>query len=317
MSASATDSGIGASAGADSRVGASASAGAGLAESIGTHVARRGSVASTLRGLPVGRPYQIFLGNPRSTVQSAIADAEIAAAAAEAAAHRVYVHSAYTVNLCRAGSGAQLARTVELAVAIGCRGVVVHVGKSLGRPVAEALAEMRANLLVAAAAATADCPLLLETPAGQGTELLTGADDFIDFVRACAPAAARVPAASAQSGAQLGAQLGAGTLAICVDTCHVFAAGHDPVAYMGRALASGLLRLVHFNDSATALGSRVDRHAAPGQGHIGAAALAEVARVCQEANRCRIGAAGAHSARIGAIEDAPLLSNFIIDLIVE
>ena len=157
-----------------------------IADCIGTHVARRGSVANTLRGLPAGRPYQLFLGNPRSNVQSAIADAEIAAAAEAAAAHRVYVHSAYTVNLCRAGSGAQLARTVELAVAIGCRGVVVHVGKSLGRPVAEALAEMRANLLVAAAAATADCPLLLETPAGQGTELLTGADDFIDFVRACA-----------------------------------------------------------------------------------------------------------------------------------
>ena len=270
---------------------------------VGTHVARRGSVANTLRDLPVGRPYQIFLGNPRSNVQAAIAPAEIAAAAAVAAAHRIYVHSAYTVNLCRAGSGAQLARTVELAVAIGCRGVVVHVGKSLGRPIAEALAEMRANLLVAAAAATADCPLLLETPAGQGTELLTGADDFIDFVRACAGVPSPVGAAGASTSAPAAP---AGALAICVDTCHVFAAGHDPVAYVGRALTSGLLRLVHFNDSATALGSCVDRHAAPGRGHIGAKALAEVARRCQEANR------GQNANRGQTVYPAP-----IVDLLVE
>ena len=226
---------------------------------IGAHVARCGTVANTLQKLPVGRPYQIFLGNPRGNVQATIGDGELQRAAAAAQQHRVYVHSAYTVNLCRPDSGAQLARTVEYAVAIGCRGVVVHVGKSLGRPVAEALADMRANLLVAAAAATADCPLLLETPAGQGTELLTGADDFIGFVRAN-----HTP-----------------SLAICVDTCHVFAAGHDPVAYVERAIASGLLRLVHFNDSAAARGSCVDRHAAPGTGHIGLKALCDIARMCQ------------------------------------
>ena len=151
-------------------------------------------------------------------------------------------------------------------MAIGARGVVVHVGKSLSAPAAEAAASMRVNIAIAAAAATAECPLLLETPAGQGTETLTGIEEFFATV------------------SSLGADLAGGTFGICVDTCHVYAAGHDPVEYVRRAIDSGLLRLVHFNDSATICGSCVDRHAFIGRGHIGAAVLHEVAEECRAAH---------------------------------
>ena len=146
-----------------------------------------------------------------------------------------------------------------MAAAIGCRGVVVHVGKAVGLP--DALANMRANVVAAAAGATSECPLLIETPAGQGTETLTDRDEFLAFV------------ASAQGGAQGGAPV----VAICVDTCHVFACGHDPADFVARARATGLLRLVHFNDSAGAFGSRVDRHAEIGAGLIGADRMRELA----------------------------------------
>jgi deoxyribonuclease-4 len=67
-------------------------------------------------------------------------------------------------------------------------------------------------------------------------------------------------------------------LGVCLDTCHVFAAGYPlaPATAYRRTLRQfddliGLHRLeaFHLNDSARPLGSRVDRHAHIGQGELG------------------------------------------------
>jgi len=67
-------------------------------------------------------------------------------------------------------------------------------------------------------------------------------------------------------------------LGVCLDTCHVFAAGYDlrtPRAYaetMGRfdgEIGLERLRVVHVNDSKKELGSRVDRHEHVGKGFLG------------------------------------------------
>lgn len=67
-------------------------------------------------------------------------------------------------------------------------------------------------------------------------------------------------------------------LSVCLDTAHVFAAGYDigsegAVRKMFREFdrSLGLQRLIalHLNDSKTARGSRVDRHAHIGKGQIG------------------------------------------------
>lgn len=67
-------------------------------------------------------------------------------------------------------------------------------------------------------------------------------------------------------------------MAVCVDTCHIFAAGYDIVSEKGfeRTFEEfdavvGLDRLVafHVNDSKKGLGSRVDRHEHIGKGTIG------------------------------------------------
>jgi deoxyribonuclease-4 len=65
---------------------------------------------------------------------------------------------------------------------------------------------------------------------------------------------------------------------ICLDTCHVFAAGY-PLApapdyratmkELDRIVGLDRLRAFHVNDSAKPLGSRVDRHAHIGQGCLG------------------------------------------------
>jgi hypothetical protein len=59
-------------------------------------------------------------------------------------------------------------------------------------------------------------------------------------------------------------------LRVCIDTCHVFASGQNPLDYIKKMMAADpdLVRLVHFNDSATPCGSCADRHAFIGTGKI-------------------------------------------------
>ena len=67
-------------------------------------------------------------------------------------------------------------------------------------------------------------------------------------------------------------------LGVCLDTCHLFAAGyplgtpseyHDTMGALGRIIGFDRVRVLHLNDSLKPLGSRVDRHAGIGRGHLG------------------------------------------------
>ncbi len=69
---------------------------------------------------------------------------------------------------------------------------------------------------------------------------------------------------------------------VCLDTCHVFAAGYDLSTEEGyeemwskfdSVLGLSLLKAMHLNDSIGALGSRKDRHAPIGEGEIGEGAF--------------------------------------------
>lgn len=68
------------------------------------------------------------------------------------------------------------------------------------------------------------------------------------------------------------------TMGVCLDTCHVFAAGYDIVSAAGYAetlrrfdetVGLARLKVLHLNDSKTPLGSYRDRHEHIGDGHIG------------------------------------------------
>ena len=109
-----------------------------------------------------------------------------------------------------------------------------------------------------------DTVLLVETMAGQGSEIGAAFEQLAQLIDA------------AGGGARLG---------VCLDTCHVFAAGYDIVndldgvlARFDRTVGLGRLRAVHLNDSLYPCGSRRDRHARIGAGCIGLAALRAVTR---------------------------------------
>ena len=67
-------------------------------------------------------------------------------------------------------------------------------------------------------------------------------------------------------------------LAVCLDTCHIFAAGYDitteeaykqTISEFDRIIGLDRLAVIHFNDAKKGLGSRIDRHEHIGKGEIG------------------------------------------------
>jgi deoxyribonuclease-4 len=178
---------------------------------------------------------------------------------------QIFVHSQYIINLCVKAEDEWntnlLKRNLQYTNAFGGKGVVVHVGKSVKIPLADALKQMRSAIAECLEHATPECPLLLETPAGQGTETLKDQKEFLDFVESFHDERLR----------------------ICVDTCHVFACGHDPLSYIDAALARpGMLKLIHYNDSEAACGACLDRHALVGTGQIGLEKMTKIAERCSE-----------------------------------
>src|SRR5512145_1251527 len=218
---------------------------------------------------------QVFVGNPRGWASSAgdpAVDAAFRAACREAGM-RVFIHSPYLVNLgsptpaTYEKSVASVAHNLKRAVEIGAEGVVVHTGSCVAEGGTEAaMRQVREGLLpILETLGDDEAPwLLLEPTAGQGQSLCAGVEDLAAYLEA------------------LDFHPKAG---ICLDTCHVFAAG-APLDEPGGATATvdriveiggpGRLRLIHANDSLDVRGAFQDRHQKIGQGHIGVGAFEEL-----------------------------------------
>jgi deoxyribonuclease-4 len=231
---------------------------------IGQHISKGPSLLATVQHIPPGIPHQIFLAGSRGTRLS-LKDEDVAACAQHISNNgiQLFIHSPYIINLSATATDGwnvkHLGAILRLGAAMGVKGVVVHTGKHTSDTYEAGVEKMRQAMGAALEYATPECPLLLETPAGQGTETLQKEAEFLDFVESFHSAA----------------------LAVCVDTCHVFANGHDPAKYTRAAHDRGLLRLVHFNDSKDCCGSCKDRHEMIGAGKIGLDKLREIAEFCQ------------------------------------
>jgi deoxyribonuclease-4 len=155
-------------------------------------------------------------------------------------------------------SAAALAHALRRGRQTGARGVVVHTGSAVGQDAEHALRQVGELLRPLLDKLGDDDPdLLFEPMAGQGNVLCARASDLAPYL------------AALESHPKAG---------VCLDTCHLFAAGHDLAAPGGvaaaldeveRAAGPGRVRLVHANDSLLACESRRDRHEAIGKGAIG------------------------------------------------
>jgi deoxyribonuclease IV len=255
---------------------------------IGSHATVTGGVATggLAYAAEVGAEViQVFVSNPRGWAAGpgdAAEDARLRAAELP-----VFVHATYMINLgsgnpeVAARSADAVAHALRRGGEIGARGVVVHTGSAAGWAAAgarEGDARERALRQIGEIALPLldklgddDPDLLFEPMAGQGQMLCARAGDLASYLSAveCHPKAG-----------------------VCLDTCHMFAAGHDVTAdggvaamlgelgtvtgSTGTGAGAGRVKLVHANDSLLGCGSKRDRHETIGAGMIGQAPFREL-----------------------------------------
>jgi len=226
---------------------------------------------------------QIFIDNPTAWKRRAEPPAELPAFRERLAAlgiGPIAVHASYLVNLAGPAedlferSAALLAHELAVAPDYGARFVNVHVGSHKGTGVAAGIARLADGVarVLEEVPDGAESPvglpvaplLVLENSAGSGDGIGASLEELDAIFEAVA--ARGVPAHR---------------LGLCLDTAHLWGAGHD-VATPGGVDALieeldariGLERLVmiHLNDSKAARGSRLDRHEHLGAGEMGASA---------------------------------------------
>jgi deoxyribonuclease IV len=255
---------------------------------IGSHATVTGGVAAggLSYAAEVGAEViQVFVSNPRGWAAGpgdAAEDARLRASEVP-----VFVHATYMINLgsgnpdVAAKSAGAVAHALRRGGEIGARGVVVHTGSAAGWVSEDAreralrqIGEIALPLLDKLG--DDDPDLLFEPMAGQGQMLCARAGDLAAYLSAVE----HHPKAG-----------------VCLDTCHMFAAGHDLTADGGVAAMLGDLgavtgpagpgtagpgtgvgrvKLVHANDSLLGCGAKRDRHETIGAGMIGKAPFREL-----------------------------------------
>lgn len=178
----------------------------------------------------------------------------------------VVAHNSYLINLAAADpalrrqSIASLGDELDRAEALGLAGLVMHPGSFTSGSEEAGLtliADGLATLL--ASRPSARTRILLEHTAGQGTNLGHRFEHLATIID------------------RLG---GSARVGVCLDTCHLLAAGYDICSaegytetfkQFGRIVGFSRLKAFHLNDSKKPCASRVDRHEHIGKGCIGLA----------------------------------------------
>ncbi|MCA1561091.1 MAG: deoxyribonuclease IV [Acidobacteria bacterium] len=176
----------------------------------------------------------------------------------------VVAHNSYLINLAagdavlRARSLASLTEEYDRAEALGLMGLVMHPGSYTSGTERDGLRRIAESLrTLLDSRPDGQTLLLLEHTAGQGTNL----GHRFEHLAAIIEGVSATP-----------------RIGVCLDTCHLLAAGFDICGEAGYAqtftafngiVGLARLKVFHLNDSKKPCGSRVDRHEHIGQGCLG------------------------------------------------
>jgi len=215
---------------------------------------------------------QIFVKNQKQWRAPALTGEQIEAfntAKQKAGLHPVVAHGSYLLNLASANDE-QRERSINALIdehqrceALGIAGLVFHPGAHVNSTINDGIAYIAQSLdRVLVESPPNACTILLECTAGQGSSIGWRFEHLADIL------------AHVRNSHGLG---------VCLDTCHLFAAGYDfrtaegyaaMIDELDCAIGLSLVKCIHVNDSKNDCGSRVDRHEHIGQGKIGAEGFA-------------------------------------------
>lgn len=235
-----------------------------------------GSNVPTIGGLPTGFHYadkwgceciQIYITLSRRWDVRDLSEDEISqfkSAWKASSVKEVVAHLPYLANLASpdenlyAKARDRLITELKRAKELGISFLIVHPGSHRGSGKISGIQRITDSLNEAITITNnTSTKILLETMAGQGTELGYSFEQLARILEQ-----ARDP----------------NRFGICFDTCHVFAAGYEIDTYEGyertieqidKTIGIKNIKSFHLNDSKKGLGSHIDRHASIGEGCLG------------------------------------------------
>lgn len=236
---------------------------------LGAHMSNAGGVHKAVeRGISIGcTTMQLFVKNNVQWSAKPLAENDLASykkLLSESNIGPVVVHDTYLINLCAKDqtilkkSRAALKDEFDRAEQLGVEYLNFHPGAHMGQGEREGIKLIAESLnLIHEQTRGYRVKSVLEATAGQGSALGYRFEQLQQIIELVEEKE---------------------RMAVCIDTCHIFAAGYDISTEKGyeRTFEEfdaiiGLDRLVafHVNDSKRECGSRVDRHTHIGQGRIG------------------------------------------------
>jgi deoxyribonuclease-4 len=236
---------------------------------IGAHTSAAGGAHNALlEGQSIGATtIQLFTSNQRQWKSKELSKEEIdlwKKTLKETGLKKIMSHDSYLINLgapdeenlikSREAFAAEAKRCVQLDITF----LNFHPGASLKGDPQECLDKIiESILLVKPIVEKGNVRLLLEATAGQGSSIGARFEELAYIINGVHN---HVP------------------IGVCIDTCHIFAAGYDirtdaaweaTLDQFDKVVGLKHLHAFHVNDSMKELGTRVDRHAPLGEGKIG------------------------------------------------
>ena len=215
--------------------------------------------------------FQFFTRNPRGGGAKAIDPADAEALNALCREHHfgtLVAHAPYTLNPCSADAKVRdfayrcFAEDLARMEAFPNQVYNFHPGSHTGQGIETGI-RLTAELLNDVLTREQSTTVLIETMSGGGSEIGGRFEQVAELL----------------SRIHLQDKIG-----VCLDTCHVFAAGYDlkndldgVLSEFDRVVGLSRLRALHLNDSLFDLASGKDRHARIGEGFIGLDAIKRVA----------------------------------------
>ena len=215
-----------------------------------------------------GRPIQLFIGNPRAAHEINFPDLYRMSTEIKQGTS-LFIHASYLINLGVIRHDQwdikRMMQEMQGAQILKAKGTVVHVGKYKELDPKVSMDLMERHIKHVLPLATPECPLLLESPAGEGTELCSSLESMMEFY------------ARFNNDPRF---------KIVLDSAHIHGLGYDPAWFLHQWMVRwpGSVALVHFNDSTKCRGSRVDEHYFPGLGHVGYKRMVRLHELCVEHN---------------------------------
>ena len=239
---------------------------------IGVHTSIAGGLHKSLeRAKTLGcTTLQIFSHNPRGWAVKELSTGEIQlfrVLRSQFGISPVYIHTSYLINIAthnnilRAKSLALLITEMDRADVIGADYVILHTGSARDDLKDDSQKRAVSVLNDVADHRRWNAKLLLENTAGERGDISSAIEDLAFMINGV-------------KGNLVGG--------VCIDTCHLFAAGYDirqksVVKNLEKTLRNFIgprqVKCIHLNDARGSVGSYIDRHEHIGKGKIGARGL--------------------------------------------